>query len=289
MALTGLTLTATNGVLNRFERATVTGLGMLSPSDNPDSTFMKEIDFYNDAQEQVLLKFDTAQSRVSLTLQQVYQENQFDFTPTPEKVYVQVFFTDGTNTTSTYQATTTALPGELSITLDSADFGGRKIVSVNLLPSDDWPPLGTPKYEGTYNATHPYSEFVLKAVSYVANTAKVDNSCDFLSGGRGNDKLYGGGGEDKLLGNWGNDLLIGGSGNNKLYGGEGCDVFAFGWDSTGHDTIYDFTKRADKLALFDGITVTSSEIVSNGTLIHLSSGGDVLILGVKTADVASFF
>ncbi|TVV72931.1 hypothetical protein FOY91_13210 [Sphingomonas solaris] len=103
-------------------------------------------------------------------------------------------------------------------------------------------------------------------------------------GGFGNDKLYGGAGNDCLVGGWGNDLLVGGSGNDTLWGGYGRDTFAFGWQSKGLDVIKDFDRCADKLQFGDGITVTSTSYSSAGTLLHLSSGGDILIAGLKVAD-----
>jgi hypothetical protein len=264
----------------------------MSPTDDPNSIFQHEIDFYNDTQEHVALSFTNAQSHVTLTLQQLYKGVFFDYTLTPEKADVVITFTDGSTLATVVDAAQTSKPGEVSITLDSSAFGGKQIAAIDLSADPSLAPQRADLpdiYKDSYNATHPYSTFILKGVSYVANTAPVDNSCDFLVGGCGNDTLFGGGGDDKLIGNSGNDLLFGGSGNNKLCGGEGCDTFGFGWDSTGHDAILDFKLKNDKLALYDGIVVTGSEIVSGGTLVHFSTGGDVFLSGVKVSDYHSLF
>lgn len=78
---------------------------------------------------------------------------------------------------------------------------------------------------------------------------------DTLNGGEGNDRLSGGSGNDTLNGGAGNDTLIGGAGNDELTGGEGKDKFLFGNGTAfnlspiGTDTIADFVKGTDRIAL----------------------------------------
>ncbi|MEH3038231.1 MAG: hypothetical protein PGN23_17320 [Sphingomonas adhaesiva] len=283
MALTGMTVTAQGGVLSRYN-----GASILSPSDGaPKEGWTKEIDAYNDTPEKIGLSFETAQTHVEVTVKQLYREILLEWTPTPEKVNLTVSFTDGS--TAQVQGVASATPnnGELTIALDSADFGGRYIAGVELTPALDIAPQrpGLPdSIKNSPGASLPYSEFTLKSVSYVADANASVGGNDKLFGGWGNDKLWGGAGNDCLVGGWGNDVLVGGSGNNTLWGGAGRDTFAFGWASKGCDVIKDFEKGYDKIKLMEGITITGSSYSSAGTLLHLSSGGDVLLACVKIAD-----
>ncbi len=83
-----------------------------------------------------------------------------------------------------------------------------------------------------------------------------------LTGGGGADVLDGGAGNDTLIGGGGNDRLTGGIGDDVLTGGTGSDVFAFNLDG-GTDTITDFTRKQDKLAItgvadMNGVTITQT-------------------------------
>lgn len=84
------------------------------------------------------------------------------------------------------------------------------------------------------------------------------NGDDTLSGGDGNDKIDGGDGNDMIFGGSGNDVLTGGNGNDWLFGGAGADrltggagtdIFAVERSSDDFDTIVDFTRGTDKIAL----------------------------------------
>lgn len=274
--LDGLTITSTGGELSRF-----LGASVLSPNDT--KLFTKEIDAYNDTPEALHLAFETAQSCVTVTLYQMYQEQLFQKTPDAEKATVVIHFTDGTTATQTVTATATTKPGEAAFTLNSTDFGGKMIGSIDLTPDLSNPTLpanASAASQASYNANNPYSEFTLKSVSYTADQNDAPGGNDSLFGGLGNDKLFGGKGDDCLDGGWGNDLLNGGSGNNSLTGGWGKDVFGFGWDSTGKTVITDFERCTDRLKLDDGITVTGMSQIGCNTVLTLSSGGTVTLAGV---------
>jgi hypothetical protein len=73
---------------------------------------------------------------------------------------------------------------------------------------------------------------------------------DTLKGGRGDDNLDGGADRDLLKGGRGEDVLTGGGGNDEMLGGKGADIFIFARGS-GHDQVYDFDARFDKLDVSD--------------------------------------
>jgi Tol biopolymer transport system component len=100
---------------------------------------------------------------------------------------------------------------------------------------------------------------------------------DVLTGLRGNDVLNGGDGNDILSGGKGFDTLNGGLGNDNLVGGAGNDVFVLG-AGLGVDTISDFGNDQDTIQLINGLTFGQLSIspATNGTLITLASGGEVL-------------
>lgn len=285
--LVGLEVKATGGVFDHFQSGQVNALGMLSPNDDVTKVWAHEIDTFVDAAEHVTMNFELAQSSVTVTLQQMYKSYFLSWDLVPEKVVATIQFTDGSSSQQTILATATSQPGEAKLTVNSSDFGGRMIASIDLTASTELAPQRADlpqQYKDSYGAKHPYSTFVLKDVSYLADPTASVGGNDKLFGGWGNDKLWGGAGDDCLVGGWGNDLLVGGSGNNTLWGGAGCDTFAFGWQSKGCDVVKDFEKGFDKIKLMDGITVLSMDYSKAGTTLHLSSGGDVLLAGVKIND-----
>ncbi|QSJ20283.1 FG-GAP repeat protein [Nostoc sp. UHCC 0702] len=125
-----------------------------------------------------------------------------------------------------------------------------------------------------------------------ANTTGTGNDLDnSITGNSGNNLLKGLGGNDTLLGNAGDDTLIGGAGNDLLTGGSGSDRFLFGSgaaftnSSFGVDTLTDFVKGTDKIALsktsFNALSNTfnpgefstiNTEIVNEATVAGASSG-----------------
>ncbi|MFM7577896.1 MAG: calcium-binding protein, partial [Microcystaceae cyanobacterium] len=82
-----------------------------------------------------------------------------------------------------------------------------------------------------------------------------NNANNILTGNSGANLLKGFNGNDTLSGGAGNDTLIGGLGNDRLVGEAGADQFLFGSGSAfktsnlGVDTLTDFTKNSDKIAL----------------------------------------
>lgn len=108
---------------------------------------------------------------------------------------------------------------------------------------------------------------------------------DRLEGKQGNDTLVGNEGADKLFGNEGDDLLNGGLGADLLVGGSGADMFLFGSETGGkEDRINDFEIGNDKLVL-DSVTVASTAATGGNTMITLSSGNEILLVGVSTSEL----
>ena len=165
LTASGLTVTATGGSLSQHY-----GLSVASESDNAAQGWTREIDAYNDTPESVALQFDQPQTSVTLTLNQMYREQLF--TPTPADAEIANFtihFSDGTTATTSVTGSAVNFPGIVNVTINSADYGGRTIVGVDLAPdlaTPFLPPGLDPKQAATYNATHPYSEFTLGAVSF---------------------------------------------------------------------------------------------------------------------------
>ncbi|WP_309751012.1 Ig-like domain-containing protein [Novosphingobium sp.] len=106
------------------------------------------------------------------------------------------------------------------------------------------------------------------------------NGDDRLDGGSGWDLLVGGNGLDRLFGGSGNDVLVGGRGNDILTGGSGADVFDFSKLSGENDRIMDFETGIDKIHLADGVSITGSNFVGGSTLLTLSSGSTIELVGV---------
>ena len=121
---------------------------------------------------------------------------------------------------------------------------------------------------------------------------------DRLDGGDGNDKLYGSDGNDTLSGGAGNDTLVGGVGNDVMMSNQGNDFFVFhNRDSLliGElDIITNFKADKDQIGLQGWGTINASDLLGgsatspfqisdtqDGTLLSSSSGGKVLLEGVK--------
>ncbi|MEQ1648175.1 MAG: right-handed parallel beta-helix repeat-containing protein [Hyphomicrobiaceae bacterium] len=109
-----------------------------------------------------------------------------------------------------------------------------------------------------------------------------------LDGAGGYDVLTGGVGADTLMGGAGNDRLTGAAGNDVLTGGSGSDtlVFGAGW---GHDTVTDFVRGKDKIAIqgVDGLkSFAALSITTLGADADLAFGGQhILLKGVAASSL----
>lgn len=127
---------------------------------------------------------------------------------------------------------------------------------------------------------------------------------DLLRGQGGDDVLQGGQGEDQLYGGQGNDTLVGGGGDDLLFGGAGNDIFKYTDEHiNGDDTIFGFEAGLDKIELQvgDTISMTNGNALIDGTeavdlnaamaqvgantVITLSDGGTITLVGVNEADI----
>ena len=141
---------------------------------------------------------------------------------------------------------------------------------------------------------------------------------DTLVGGAGADKLNGGGGHDILFGGEGDDILIGEWGDDQLIGGLGKDLFLYYTNHGGLDTILDFERGSDKIALAgmdantntltnDAFTFINSaafsntagelrvELLDNGVMVQGDTDGDgiadfqLMVEGVDVLSSTDFF
>ncbi len=74
-----------------------------------------------------------------------------------------------------------------------------------------------------------------------SKTIKGSHDADILKTTTTKTTLHGLGGNDTLTGGTTNDVLIGGAGDDTLTGGGGRDIFDYGFENAGNDTITDFT------------------------------------------------
>ena len=131
-----------------------------------------------------------------------------------------------------------------------------------------------------------------------ANTRGTGNDLDnSIKGNSGNNSLKGLGGNDTLVGGAGDDTLLGGAGDDLLEGGEGLDSFLFGSGSAfnssafGVDSISDFTKGEDKIALSKASFTALSSAVNTNLLesefatINVTAAEEVLVAGVSSASI----
>ena len=105
---------------------------------------------------------------------------------------------------------------------------------------------------------------------------------DQILGGDGNDTLSGFLDGDTLTGGNGNDVLDGGLGADIMEGGAGNDLYLYRLDKTtdlpqlGGDTIVGFETGKDRIDVYDlfqDFNIFSSDVVGDGYLRLLVSGG----------------
>ena len=99
-------------------------------------------------------------------------------------------------------------------------------------------------------------------------------------------KLKSGVGDDTLYGDAGGDFLEAGAGNNIMYAGKddnASDMFKFYSDCNGTNTIYDFCagngSNSDVLYFGNGIQIQSQVDSGNDSVISLSTGGSIRLIG----------
>ncbi|MET0274188.1 MAG: PQQ-dependent sugar dehydrogenase [Phenylobacterium sp.] len=107
---------------------------------------------------------------------------------------------------------------------------------------------------------------------------------DWLAGWTGADLMRGGQGNDVLWGQDGADWLSGDRGDDTLNGGAGADVFhTFG--EAGLDRVNDFSRaQGDRVQVDPGTTWTVSQVGAD-TVIDLSGGGRMILVGVQAASL----
>ncbi|WP_165842903.1 calcium-binding protein [Phenylobacterium deserti] len=109
---------------------------------------------------------------------------------------------------------------------------------------------------------------------------------DTCNGGDGSDLIRGGQGEDVLNGGAGADWLSGDRGDDTVTGGAGADIFhSFG--DAGIDRITDFNQgEGDRLLLDIGTTYTVAQVNAD-TVVSMSGGGQVILVGVQASSLTS--
>ena len=100
------------------------------------------------------------------------------------------------------------------------------------------------------------------------------------------DVIVGSSGDNLLEGLDGDDIIASRGGNDYLKGGGGADSFVFG-TGTGDSQIEDFVVGQDLLRLENGVTITSLEEIDDTTIVTLSTGATVTLLGVTGIGSAS--
>ena len=111
----------------------------------------------------------------------------------------------------------------------------------------------------------------------VAGTGRVS-----ITGGTGADTLFGGSGTDTFSLGGGADRVTFGSGTTSVTGGTGTDTYVFASGAAGTATITGFKQGTDQLKYtgFVGPAVSSGTIVGGNTLLTLSDGTTVDLVGV---------
>jgi Ca2+-binding RTX toxin-like protein len=100
-----------------------------------------------------------------------------------------------------------------------------------------------------------YGEFENAQGTSLGDLLIGNSLANVISGQGGGDAIDGWTGKDSLNGGGGNDSLYGGAGNDRLTGNAGADRFVFDakLGSTNKDTVTDFVRGTDKVALDDDL------------------------------------
>jgi Ca2+-binding RTX toxin-like protein len=103
---------------------------------------------------------------------------------------------------------------------------------------------------------------------------------DTCEGGGGNDIVRGGQDNDIVSGGAGDDFVSGDKGSDTVTGGAGADIFhTFG--DAGVDRVTDFSlSQGDRVQLDPGTVYTVSQVGAD-TVINMSGGGQMTLLGVQ--------
>ncbi|MEQ8816123.1 MAG: hypothetical protein RLO51_17230 [Thalassobaculum sp.] len=139
-----------------------------------------------------------------------------------------------------------------------------------------------------------------------ADTVVGGNGQDLIYGNHGGDLLSGGASADKMFGGQDNDTMSGGSGDDTLYGNRGDDLLIGGdgfdrfymAETTGNDTISDFTFFTDYLVVQSNVNssgiASASDVIARATqsgtdvVIDLGGGHSVTLQNYSVASLNSF-
>jgi Ca2+-binding RTX toxin-like protein len=112
------------------------------------------------------------------------------------------------------------------------------------------------------------------------NIVNGNLGADTITGGDGSSILFGGQGDDVITGGASADFLSGDRGSNTLTGGGGGDWFHAG---PGIDHVTDFSQaQGDHIVIDPGVDFSAAQ-VGQDTVISLSNGGQMTLVGVQYA------
>ena len=138
----------------------------------------------------------------------------------------------------------------------------------------------------SYTLTDNIERLTLSGTAAINGTGNSLNN--IITGNSANNTLIGGAGDDILVGRAGNDLLTGGSGSDRFLFASSA---AFSPSAFGVDTITDFSKGTDKIALskasFTALTsaVNTNLLASEFTIINVAVANEISIAGGSSAKI----
>ncbi|MBW8816381.1 MAG: calcium-binding protein [Caulobacterales bacterium] len=109
---------------------------------------------------------------------------------------------------------------------------------------------------------------------------------DTCDGGDGNDIVRGGQDNDVVMGGAGDDFVSGDKGDDTMTGGAGADIFhTFG--DAGLDRVTDFhASEGDRVQLDPGTVYTAAQVGAD-TVIDMTGGGQMVLVGVTLSSLPS--